>query len=74
MDEAELNRLAAIAEQNLEDRITALREELEKKHQDEIIMTAFGGSSATGSLSVASHGIQRCHRGTAAVVARIERA
>ena len=36
MDEAELNRLAAIAEQNLEDRITALREEIEKKHQDEM--------------------------------------
>ena len=37
MDEAELNRLAAIAEQNLEDRITALREEIEKKHQEEMI-------------------------------------
>ena len=33
MDEAELNRLAARAEQNLENRITALREEIEKKHQ-----------------------------------------
>ena len=37
LDEAELNRLAAIAEQNLEDRITALREEIEKKHQEEMI-------------------------------------
>ena len=37
MDEAELNRLAARAEQNLENRITALREEIEKKHQDEMI-------------------------------------
>ena len=40
MDEAELDRLASIAgenlKQNLEERITALREELEKKHQDEM--------------------------------------